>query len=187
VTDYTILSNTAVGVGGLPSGATVTALRDNPIAIAEGSVGAPSIRLPSLGVLAAGDVSQIARNTVFTWSSNAAWGTGLSHTFIQSGTIRCTGQYKRDTGGTSQFRILRTRNNTDTVVYGPISFTNSGYVSFTVDIPILPLDGIQFQLFANNTTLTSLNLATIKTDGALDIWPLSLQLSSNNTYTGSWT
>ena len=41
MTDYTILSNTAVGVGGLPSGATVTALRDNPIAIAEGAVGAP--------------------------------------------------------------------------------------------------------------------------------------------------
>ena len=47
MTDYTILSNTAVGVGGLPSGATVTALRDNPIAIAEGAVGAPSV-LPNI-------------------------------------------------------------------------------------------------------------------------------------------
>lgn len=43
MTDYTILSNTAVGVGGLPSGATVTALRDNPIAIAEGTAGSPPI------------------------------------------------------------------------------------------------------------------------------------------------
>ena len=43
MTDYTTLSNTAVGVGGLPSGATVTALRDNPIAIAEGAVGAPRV------------------------------------------------------------------------------------------------------------------------------------------------
>jgi len=43
VTDYTILSNTAVGVGGLPSGATVTALRDNPLAIAEGTAGAPRV------------------------------------------------------------------------------------------------------------------------------------------------
>ena len=44
MTDYTILSNTAVGVGGLPSGATVTALRDNPLAIAEGTAGAPQLR-----------------------------------------------------------------------------------------------------------------------------------------------
>ena len=59
MTDYTTLSNTAVGVGGLPSGATVTALRDNPIAIAEGTSGAPKVQsaalnmkvIASLGVL----------------------------------------------------------------------------------------------------------------------------------------
>ena len=39
--DYTDLSNAAVGIGGLPSGATVTALRDNPIAIAQNTPGAP--------------------------------------------------------------------------------------------------------------------------------------------------
>ena len=39
--DWTNLPNQAVGVGGLPSGTTVTALRDNPIAIAEGAAGAP--------------------------------------------------------------------------------------------------------------------------------------------------
>ena len=41
--DYTDLSNAAVGIGGLPSGATVTALRDNPIAIAENTPNAPFI------------------------------------------------------------------------------------------------------------------------------------------------
>jgi hypothetical protein len=41
--DWTNLPNTAVGVGGLPSGTTVTALRDNPVAIAEGAAGAPLI------------------------------------------------------------------------------------------------------------------------------------------------
>jgi len=44
MTDFTTLSNTAVGVGGLPSGATVTALRDNPLAIAEGTSGAPKVQ-----------------------------------------------------------------------------------------------------------------------------------------------
>jgi hypothetical protein len=41
--DWTNLPNTAVGVGGLPSGTTVTALRDNPVAIAEGAAGAPPV------------------------------------------------------------------------------------------------------------------------------------------------
>ena len=43
--DWTTLPNTAVGVGGLPSGTTVTALRDNPVAIAEGAPGAPRIAI----------------------------------------------------------------------------------------------------------------------------------------------
>ena len=42
--DWTPLPNTSVGVGGLPSGTTVTALRDNPVAIAEGASGAPRIQ-----------------------------------------------------------------------------------------------------------------------------------------------
>ena len=42
--DWTNLPNQAVGVGGLPSGTTVTALRDNPVAIAEGAAGAPRLR-----------------------------------------------------------------------------------------------------------------------------------------------
>ena len=42
--DWTNLPNQAVGVGGLPSGTTVTALRDNPVAIAEGAAGAPRVR-----------------------------------------------------------------------------------------------------------------------------------------------
>ena len=43
MTTWTDLSAGAVGVGGIPSGSTVTALRDNPIAIAEGSSGATRI------------------------------------------------------------------------------------------------------------------------------------------------
>ena len=50
MTDYTTLSNTAVGVGGLPSGATVTALRDNPLSIAEGTSGAPKVQSAALNM-----------------------------------------------------------------------------------------------------------------------------------------
>lgn len=57
--DYTDLPDTAVGIGGIPSGTTVTALRDNPIAITEGAVGAPRIVSGALDLFAvyAGDVT----------------------------------------------------------------------------------------------------------------------------------
>lgn len=38
---WTTISNAAVAVGGIPSSTTVTALRDNPVAIAEAATGAP--------------------------------------------------------------------------------------------------------------------------------------------------
>ena len=64
MTDWTTLPNAAVGVGGLPSGTTVTALRDNPVAIAEGAPGAPRVELPAivdaLSVVPAGSVGSYA-------------------------------------------------------------------------------------------------------------------------------
>ena len=41
MTTWTSISNAAVAVGGIPSSTTVTALRDNPSAVAESSSGAP--------------------------------------------------------------------------------------------------------------------------------------------------
>ena len=41
MTTWTSISNAAVAVGGIPSSTTVTALRDNPSALAEASTGAP--------------------------------------------------------------------------------------------------------------------------------------------------
>lgn len=44
MTTWTDISNPAVAVGGIPSSATVTALRDNPSALAETASGAPVMR-----------------------------------------------------------------------------------------------------------------------------------------------
>lgn len=43
MTTWTSISNAAVAVGGIPSSSTVTALRDNPSALAEASTGAPVV------------------------------------------------------------------------------------------------------------------------------------------------
>jgi hypothetical protein len=44
MTTWTTISNAAVAVGGIPSSTTVTALRDNPVAIAEAATGAPVVQ-----------------------------------------------------------------------------------------------------------------------------------------------
>lgn len=43
MTTWTTISNAAVAVGGIPSSSTVTALRDNPSALAESASGAPVV------------------------------------------------------------------------------------------------------------------------------------------------
>jgi hypothetical protein len=43
MTTWTSISNAAVAVGGIPASTTVTALRDNPSALAEASTGAPVV------------------------------------------------------------------------------------------------------------------------------------------------
>lgn len=43
MTAWTSISNASVGVGGIPSSTTMTALRDNPAAMAEAATGAPVI------------------------------------------------------------------------------------------------------------------------------------------------
>ena len=62
--DWTNLPNQAVGVGGLPSGTTVTALRDNPVAIAEGAPGAPKVQGVGLGQVFLGLVNTSGSSAV---------------------------------------------------------------------------------------------------------------------------
>jgi len=105
VTDYTILSNTAVGVGGLPSGATVTALRDNPIAIAEGAVGAPKIQAAAL------DITTAERDWVLARITEASVGSVGTYALLKSagfadispgGTTAGSGLRYSTAGGTIQ-------------------------------------------------------------------------------------
>ena len=66
MTTWTTLSAGAVGVSGIPSGSTVTALRDNPVAIAEGSSGAPRIVGASIHATTAADTFVLYRAGINT-------------------------------------------------------------------------------------------------------------------------
>ena len=76
--DWTNLPNQAVGVGGLPSGATVTALRDNPVAIAQGAAGAPRIKDAALDTT----VTNAGRDWVAARAAGAAAGAVGTYAFL---------------------------------------------------------------------------------------------------------
>jgi len=59
MTTWTSISNAALAVGAIPSSAIVTAMRDNPIAIAEGASGAPIVETGwhPVGKLTVGDAT----------------------------------------------------------------------------------------------------------------------------------
>ena len=81
--DWTNLPNQAVGVGGLPSGTTVTALRDNPVAIAQGAAGAPRIVAGALGVnsVLQATARDAGAGAVGTWGFFATLNSGVSVAF----------------------------------------------------------------------------------------------------------
>lgn len=142
--DWTDLPNPAVQQGGLPSGATVTALRDNPIAIAEGQPGAPRISLLALEPILIGDTIRLARE-----GSVSKQGTGfqavLTAAFCQWGEVRVTFQYSRSGGGTGNIEVQVVRQ----AGYGNVTILNSWVTNTTswqnasIDVSVSPGDLIQ--------------------------------------------
>lgn len=116
MTAFTSLPNGAVQPGGRPRGSTITALRDNPIAMFEGDATAPKLQFAALdvGFSTAGGIGSycfaratsgvafgatIAGSALFPTS--AAWNvpmtsganTGFASGAALSGTWRCMGSY----------------------------------------------------------------------------------------------
>ena len=122
MTDYTILSNTAVGVGGLPSGATVTALRDNPIAIVEGAPGAPRVLDAALGT------TSTAAGTDWVIKRTAGAAVGAVGTYALLGRVTGTIISPGDTMAGSGLRYTGFLQQPagDGIVSGQVSGTPSG-------------------------------------------------------------
>ena len=92
--DWTNLPNQAVGVGGLPSGTTVTALRDNPVAIAQGAAGAPLISGALTKIIAQQEIGAFifARGPSTTAYGSVVAGSSLTYSgalaSVSAGTIQ---------------------------------------------------------------------------------------------------
>jgi hypothetical protein len=152
--DWTNLPNTAVGVGGLPSGTTVTALRDNPVAIAEGAPGAPRV-LPSPAIDWNSSTGTIAeRNWVLARTGQAA--AGAVGTYVFAGT-RTNSSDDKNFGDTISGGNLRPVG-----IQSPDSFTTTTLLSAAAYVSQTgtPLSGT-WRCMGRNRALTTVASATL--------------------------
>ena len=163
--DYTDLSNAAVGIGGLPSGATVTALRDNPIAIAEAAVGAPKIYGESLAdegngfpilTVSASDTVSVDRgaNSVSGITSTLSTTDVVAQTYTMlsyTGSMRFTAKHNAPGSGSSS--ILSVYKND--VLVNSWSTKSATAVERIEDISFSANDVIEWRHKTNNSSLES--------------------------------
>ena len=193
--DWTTLPNAAVGVGGLPSGTTVTALRDNPVAIAEGAPGAPRIYGDAAATfdeyaadnpLAAVGVTGDLFDVFNAFSGSFASISTTSSTFQSSGII--TAQYITGTvrfsarqnssasGRTNEMRFLK-----NGIVIDTWSVSGGSAETRTVDISVANGDTFEWQ--ARSTAggqVSTDSYATVAND-ALQTQPLWIKRSQIRT------
>jgi hypothetical protein len=138
---WTTISNALVAVGAKPFATTIQALRDNPIAIAEGASGAPRVVADGLASGAVtrvkieqptlGDNIRVRADTERTTTSTS-YVDIAEFAIIRGGDIRMTYD-QRNTGVTTDTRILVNGSSVDTQ-----STSSSSYVSRTVDLTGVP-------------------------------------------------
>lgn len=105
--DYTTLTETATDPDAPVTSGLIKALRDNPIAIAEGASGAPRIQMAAFGRLADGAVSKHDRTYVLTTNGEYA-----RYPFVQFGTVT----YAYSSTGLGTTTVTRYRSGATTTI-----------------------------------------------------------------------
>jgi hypothetical protein len=168
MTTYTAISNTLVAVGAKPFASTIQALRDNPIAIAEGDDNAPRITGDAAGrdsttaarnlpvaTVSAGDVfSSQGQGLVLGTTSTSSTSNVVLATFTirsYSGTLRFTASHSvSDATRTSTLEIYK--NNTLVQAYTTSSIFAQSRVN---DVSIAVGDVIEWRHRISNSDSTS--------------------------------
>jgi len=115
---WTNIDNALVSVGALPFATTIQALRDNPIAIANGDAGAPRVQAAAL------DTGTEERDWVL--ARNAGAESGVVGSYIAAWNETTTAVNRNSTIAGSSLRVLNGSGSTNTP-FDPIS---SGSTSF---------------------------------------------------------
>lgn len=180
MTTFTALPNPAVAAGGLPSGETVTALRDNPVAMFEGDATAPKLSPRALeAALTAGTTFMVENTTTFTAT---VAGTFVNETCMvgQFGAVKM-----RVTFGGSQwnYQIQRRRNGTWTTLDS--ANDQAGTQNRNVDIGVQPGDYLRARVTKSNSGATDATITyfALGTNGE-KIWPFDESQGGN--YNSVW-
>jgi hypothetical protein len=182
--DWTNLPNTAVGVGGLPSGTTVTALRDNPIAIVQGALGAPFpvtiAENADLYPLSVAPGNLTLSGVLYTGSFSSIISTS-SGTFVTAGTVtitaRATGIMRfaaaitGQTGTTAVGRLVKNGVEVDALT------VTASTQTLTLDVAALAGDVFEWQIRrSGGSELAVIQPVAIRANKNVTTRPIAFQI-----------
>lgn len=149
------------------------AMRDNPLAIIDGSSGAPKIQLGAFSRVTAGPAIRAKNDTVQSTVSTS-YSEAYSFAFLQAGQIRVT-FLQNSTGGTVIVRRWIAGSFLD------VTFVATGGVNIarSTDVQVLPGTLIQVLHKSNSGSTSTVSFIRFQTNGE-DLWPgSSYQVEGN--------
>lgn len=154
--------------------------RDNPIAMAEGALGAQRIYIGALQRLAAGTVVR-SRKDATQNRSDTSYARVYGFAFLQAGTVRVVFEYRRDTCTSMDIRLRRTRGESTTTL-GSWNTSSTSFQSQTVDASVLPGDDlfVEAQCSGGGVTYEVRNIR-VQTNGE-DMYPGAAMSLEGNTF-----
>ena len=167
--DYNAISDTQLDPDAPLTSQLGYQFRDNPIAIAEGALGAPRNSLGSIERVAAGDVVRALKT-----SPSANVSIAFQYSIIQSGSLRVRGTNTASPAQGGGLTITRFRGGVGTVIL------NNTAIDQTVDFAIEPFDYVTINQNASGTG--AIATITVSTDGS-NFWILNP--SDTNYVTGN--
>lgn len=152
MTDYTAISDTQIDPKSPVTSELMAALRDNPTAITEGSVGSPPILVNALGVFTAGTTQRYYSTTEYTTTSTS-YVTAFNRSIGGSGTLRVKFDWKNDAAATNgSARILV--NGVQVAIFS----STSSFVTTSTDVTLTTGSVLKIEHSAFNGTTTTKNV-----------------------------
>lgn len=177
---WTTIPNTVLETGKPIRAVDGRALRDNPIAIAEGATGAPKVTYRALEALAPGTIIRFSRDAEesVTGEPGGSETILLGFCFMQTGTVRITFEH-RVSSGSGSARVFRRRDAATTQL---TSYSDTGtYVLRTLDVSVKPFDYVYITKTTSGGGTSFARNSRIQTSG-VTLWPAG---GSNDKFRGT--
>lgn len=156
------------------------ALRDNPIAMAEGAAGAPRIAIGALQRLEAGSEIRSRWDAEISAALSTGSFNGLTFGFLQAGEVRVSYDARRGNGVNTSVQVVRVRNAASAILKSDLPATS--WTSYSLDVTVLPGDQVYIRHLQNGgSDSVYLRNQRISTAGQ-DLYPGQPAPLEGNTY-----